>query len=188
MEPLGTKLIDTLRLQLRKFKLGDAQMMFDNWANDPEVTKYLTWQPHDNVELTKSLLEDWLDLYVNKLYFNWVIEVKETKEIIGSISVTDIYSTMDHEKNSTTVEVGYCLGRAFWNKGYASEALEAVTKFLFECVEIDFIKAKYDARNPASGKVMKKCNFSELGTIHFRGVDMLEYGLSRKDFLKIKKK
>ena len=43
MKHIGTKVIETRRLILRPFTMEDAQPMFDNWASDPEVTKYLTW-------------------------------------------------------------------------------------------------------------------------------------------------
>ena len=48
MNHLGTKMIETERLLLRPFQAEDAVPMFRNWASDPEVTKFLTWQPHKN--------------------------------------------------------------------------------------------------------------------------------------------
>ncbi|GEM_PF-6663323 len=55
----GTQTIQTERLKLRRFTVDDAQAMFDNWANDPRVTRYLTWSPHESPEATKQLLERW---------------------------------------------------------------------------------------------------------------------------------
>ena len=52
----GTQTIETPRLILRKARMEDAEPMFRNWANDTEVTKYLTWPPHENIEVTKSVL------------------------------------------------------------------------------------------------------------------------------------
>lgn len=46
MKHLGTVQIETDRLILRKFNLSDTQALFNNWANDPEVTKFLVWSPH----------------------------------------------------------------------------------------------------------------------------------------------
>ena len=34
----GTKVLETERLILRKFKIEDAQNMFQNWASNPNVT------------------------------------------------------------------------------------------------------------------------------------------------------
>jgi ribosomal-protein-alanine N-acetyltransferase len=47
----GTQIINTDRLLLRRYKLTDAYDMFKNWANDCEVSKFLSWKPHSNVEV-----------------------------------------------------------------------------------------------------------------------------------------
>ena len=48
----GTQTIHTERLILRKFTVDDAQAMFENWASDERVTRYLTWCPHESPEAT----------------------------------------------------------------------------------------------------------------------------------------
>ena len=53
----GTQTIETPRLILRRAKMEDAEAMFRNWANDTEVTRYLTWPPHESIEVTQSLLQ-----------------------------------------------------------------------------------------------------------------------------------
>ena len=49
---VGTRTHKTTRLVLRPFCLSDAQAMYDNWANDAEVTKFMMWEPHASVEVT----------------------------------------------------------------------------------------------------------------------------------------
>ena len=56
-------------------------------------------------------------------------------------------------------ELGYVLGRAWWNKGYMSEALAAVVEYLFTCTPVHSIAAWYEWANPASGAVLKKQGF-----------------------------
>lgn len=51
----GTVMLETERLILRRFVAEDAEAMFRNWVNDPEVTRYLTWQPHGSIELLGCL-------------------------------------------------------------------------------------------------------------------------------------
>ena len=51
------KTIETERTILREFKLGDEYEMFSNWASDPEVVKYLTWPIHENIEVTRSIIQ-----------------------------------------------------------------------------------------------------------------------------------
>jgi len=64
MEYLGTKTLETERLILRKFNINDAENMFKNWANDYDVTKYLTWSTHKNIDVTKYVIEKvWIENY-----------------------------------------------------------------------------------------------------------------------------
>ena len=55
MNKAGTQKIETQRLILRRFKIEDAEDMYDNWASDPEVTRYLTWPVHSSLEVTRTL-------------------------------------------------------------------------------------------------------------------------------------
>ena len=45
----GTKELTTKRLKLRRFTVDDAQDMFNNWASDAEVTKFVSWPPHSQM-------------------------------------------------------------------------------------------------------------------------------------------
>ena len=87
-----TKTIQTNRLILRKFTITDADDMYNNWASDTECCKYLAWNVHKNIDETKALLESWIKAYDEGCY-NWVVEIKNTHEIIGSISVMTALKT-----------------------------------------------------------------------------------------------
>ena len=77
MNHLGTRELATERLTLRRFEIEDAENMFYNWANDPEVTKYLTWPAHENVEVTESIVKDWVSKYDDKEFYQWAIELND---------------------------------------------------------------------------------------------------------------
>ena len=51
--------LETERLILRPFEKEDAEAIFYGWASDPEVTRYLTWDTHESIEMTRALLEMW---------------------------------------------------------------------------------------------------------------------------------
>ncbi len=161
MNHVGTQQLETSRLILRKFRIKDAPIMFQNWANDPEVTRYVTWLPHGKVSVTQSLLEEWTARYSEPDTYHWCIVDKNRKEAIGDISVVRI------SERDSCCEIGYCLSRQFWGQGIMTEAYSAVLKFLFETVGFHRVEAKHVDENPASGKVMKKCG-------------MLFEGISRK--------
>ena len=154
MKHCGTKRIETDRLILRRLTIEDAEFMYKNWASDDEVTKFLRWPTHSNVDISKAVVSNCIKSYENDNFYNWVIELKENGEVIGNIS------TVGGNDSAERVEIGYCMGRKWWNKGIMSEALEGVTKYFFEEVGVNRVGACHDVKNPASGKVMKKCGMT----------------------------
>ena len=181
MNHLGTKRLYTERLILRPFVKDDAEPIFNNWANDNEVTKYLTWPPHNSVEITKRVLSDWISAYSDPRTYQWAIVPKELDEPIGSISAVKI------DDDIGIVQMGYCIGRKWWHRGYTSEALAELIRFFFEEVGANRIEARHDPRNPNSGKVMLKCGMKYEGTIrqadcNNQGIcDYAMYGILRTD-------
>lgn len=160
MNHIGTQTIETNRLILRRFELSDAQAMFDNWASDGEVTKYLTWLAHADVSVTESVLSDWVSRYENVNRYHWVITLKENGlQPIGSIGACR------WDENGEVPEIGYCMGKRWWHQGIMSEALGAVISFLFDRVGVERIVARHDVNNPHSGGVMRKCGMT------FQGVE-----------------
>jgi len=147
----GTVRLETERLILRPTSILDAEHMYKNWASDPEVTKYLSWPPHANIEVTKSVLANWDSMNEKPDYYHWGIVFKETGELIGTGGIISI-----NEKHQST-DLGYCMSRAYWNKGIMSEAVAAMIKHLFNTVGFNRIFACYDPENVASGRVMQKC-------------------------------
>lgn len=150
MKNVGTQKLTTDRLILRRFTIEDARDMFENWAGDPEVTKYLTWPTHTNVEVSKMVLGSWILRYEEPTFYNWAIELKETGRVIGNISVVHL------NENIEAATIGYCMGRAFWGRGIMPEALGEVIAFLFDEVEMNRIDAQHDVNNVKSGRVMQK--------------------------------
>lgn len=155
MTHVGTQYIETDRLILRRFERSDAPAMFDNWANDDEVTKYLTWPTHTDVSVTEGILGEWVPQYEDDTFYNWAIVLKDNgPEPVGNISV------VRWEKDGQVPVVGYCLGRRWWRQGIMTEALGAVIAFLFEQVGVGRIETYHDPNNPHSGGVMRKCGMA----------------------------
>lgn len=149
MNPIEPRRMETERLTLRPFREEDAQPMFDNWATDPEVTRFLTWPVHASVDVSRSVLRGWIDAARPE----WCIEPKELGEAMGSIGVVNV--------DGDVIEVGYCLSRKCWGRGYVAEALRAVIPYLFAC-GAKRVVAKHDVNNPNSGRVMQKAGMTWL--------------------------
>lgn len=184
MNHKGTLRIDTENLILRKFKLSDAEAMYKNWASDSEVTKFLTWNPIDSVEVSKNIIEGWVDEYKNNNIYQWAIVPKNNgDEPIGAISV------VRQDEEVSMVQFGYCIGRQWWNRGITSEALSALIKFFINEVKVNRIEARFDPRNLNSGKVMIKCGMKYEGTMrksdkNNQGIcDSVMYALLAEDYI-----
>lgn len=54
MKSIGTQILQTERLILRRFVESDAEAMFQNWASSAENLTYVTWAPHPDVEITRN--------------------------------------------------------------------------------------------------------------------------------------
>lgn len=164
MKHLGTEYLETQGLVLRRFTLEDAEAMFKNWASDPEVTKYLTWPAHKDVEATRLILKEWVNRYSRADNYQWAIALKESpSEPIGSISVV-------YQNDSVALtQIGYCIGRRWWHKGITSEALKRVMDYLFDEVGMNRIEATHDPLNANSGAVMEKCGMRYEGTMRQAG-------------------
>lgn len=170
MKHCGTQRIETDRLILRRYVIEDAETMYKNWAFDSEVTKFLTWQPHPSVDVSRSIIEDWLKEYSDEKYYQWAIVLKDNgNEPIGGISVVHM------NEDISMVHIGYCLGRAWWRRGIMSEALKAVMDFMFDTVEVNRVESRHDPMNPNSGKVMQKCGMKYEGTL--RSADRNNQGI-----------
>ncbi len=182
MNHLGTRPLTTARLTLRPFTLADAPAMYRNWASDPEVTRYLTWPTHTGVNVSESVLADWVSHYAEPDYYQWAIVPKDVGEPIGGISIV----RMNPDVGS--VHVGYCIGRRWWRQGYTGEALAALLRFFFEEVGALRVDSRHDPRNPGSGAVMRHCGMRLEGTMrqadrNNQGIcDYTEYGILREEY------
>ncbi len=181
MNHIGTRELATERLTLRRFEPEDAEQMFYNWAHDPEVTKYLGWQPYTSVDGVSETLAAWIREYEHKDFYQWAIELNELEQPIGSISASRVDDDME------SVTLGFCIGREFWHKGYMTEALAEVVRFFLEEVGAGRVSARHDVRNIYSGKAMAAAGMEYEGTLrrsgknHLGFADLAVYAKIRQD-------
>ena len=172
MEHKGTVRIETERLVLKRHVLEDAEIMFKNWVAEKEVTKFMSWQPHKNVEEKPD-------------FYFWTMELKETHELVGDISVVNL------DEATESVELGYGIGSSWWGKGITAEAGKALVTFFFEEVKAKRVYAKHAAGNPNSGRVMQKIGMKKEGIIRQSGrcnqgiVDEVYYSILRDEYFGI---
>ncbi|MBR1988478.1 MAG: GNAT family N-acetyltransferase [Clostridia bacterium] len=166
-------LFETERLIVRKLSLSDAEDIFE-FAVDPDTGPRAGWQPHKDIEETKSLINMWIDRYDQDIeQRNFAIILKSNNKMIGSIGIMDLIKrnkddiqtkiVKDNFDGNSVYEIGYVVSKKYWGKGIMTEATKGMMKYLFEEVGVDAIAIRHYEENIGSGKVQDKCGFKIIG-------------------------
>ena len=139
----------TERLLLRRMRVMDCYDMYE-YASNSDVTKYLTWSPHPNLEYTQEYLQYIQNHYALGDFYDWAVILREEGKMIGTCGFTRFHFHHD------AAEVGYVINPAYRGRGIADEALLAVMRFGFSALGLHRIEAKYMEGNGASRRVMEK--------------------------------
>jgi len=146
----------TERLLLRAPVETDAEEMFARYAQDAEVTRYLSWRPHRSLDVTRQRLQNVATGWETGADYTWLIRLKSTNELVGSIG---------GGRKNFRVDIGYCLAQDAWGRGYATEAARAVIEALLREPGIWRISAVCHVDNRASARVLEKAGMRLEGTL-----------------------
>jgi [ribosomal protein S5]-alanine N-acetyltransferase len=147
---------DTERLRLRPPILEDAPGIFALYAQDAEVSKYLTWRPHASVETTRAFLQRCADVRERGTAFPWLITLRATGEPVGMIEV---------RLEGHQAVLGYVIGQPYWGRGFATEAARVVVDWALGQPAIYRVWAVCDIENPASARVLEKAGLQREGVL-----------------------
>ena len=156
----GSVPLSTDRLLLRPFTVKDEKAMFDNWASDPEVTRYLRFDTHTD-PMEALVLIDELTSGGN---YGYLVTSKEEGYFIG------VFALKADEKDPTSANLTVFLSRSFWNRGYAGELLAFAKK---KAPELSFktLRAWVADGNAGSRRALEKAGFTVEQRLTFRGID-----------------
>jgi ribosomal-protein-alanine N-acetyltransferase len=148
----------TARLVGRPPREGDGPAVFAAYANDPEVTRYLSWRAYDRVEPLSAFLRECAAHWENgQGPLAWLLCLRGTDTPIGSIGVT--------LEGGGKAMFGYVLGKKFWGHGFAAEALTHLVEWSLSRPTIYRAWAFCDAENAASIRVMEKAGMAREGVL-----------------------
>ncbi len=174
-------ILETDRLKLRPFRVEDAPMVME-LAGDQSVAATTLNIPHP---YEPGIAEGWIlahpERFRQGLGVVFAIERQGTGALVGSISLA-------FNQPNRRAEMGYWIGRPYWNQGYCTEAAGTVLRYGFSRHNLNRIYARHMGRNPASGRVMQKIGMHYEGRLkqHIQkwGVfdDLLIYGTLRERF------
>ena len=148
--------LKTPRLHLRKVKPTDADAIFREYAQDPEVTKYVSWQAHRSIDETREYVRTCLLAWDTGKAFHWVIEGRESGSLMGMIIA---------RVNAEKWELGFVLARCYWGQGFMTEAVKAVIDWALRRGKIYRVWAVCDIDNLASARVMEKAGMRREGIL-----------------------
>lgn len=149
--------IRTPRLLLRRPVPADAPAIHTGYACDPEVVRYLTWQPHGSVEETAAHIAFFTEQWDLGLRHAYAIDTDD-RPCVGGIELR-----LADEGRS--VVFGYVLRRDHWGRGLMTEALRAGIAAAFAVPGVWRAWAYCDVDNPASGRVMEKAGMTCEGVL-----------------------
>jgi RimJ/RimL family protein N-acetyltransferase len=150
------EVLSTKRLILRRPRMSDAAAIFSEYAQDLEVTKYLIWRPHQEINETTDFLAGCLARWESGEELTWGISPKERDRVIGMVAC---------RIRGHAADIGYVLARQYWSRGYVTEAVRAVVEWAASLEPVFRVWAVCDAANMASARVLEKVGMSREGIL-----------------------
>lgn len=164
--------IDTKRLLIRRIKNDDKEDFFEIFS-DMETAINDGCRPY--MEMDEKYEADLKYLVSDEMHY--AIELKECHKMIGIMHLTEI-----PERAVECYELGYDIHPAFRRKGYATEAINAITEYCFNVLDIEMLTASVYDWNKESANLLNKLGFIQEGKIHkaqkhykFGVVDLLSF-------------
>lgn len=153
-EPPDT--LNTERLRLRRLRASDAALVFETWAQDAEVTRFLTWPPHTSIEESMAHAERCERAWESGESYTWVIEERGTGAPIGSIAA---------HPAGHRIALGYLLAPGARGRGYMTEAVRALAAWWLAQPGVFRVWAICDVENRASAGVLERAGFTLEGRL-----------------------
>ena len=165
-----------MNLSLRPIEKSDIETIAA-LANERDIAKMALLLPYP---YTVSDAKTWLD-YISKTEKEHVFAIIGSKKMIGVIGLVN-------EPEHKRAELGYWLGKQYWNKGCMTGAVQMILGYAFGVLKVNKVYANVFAGNEASQKVLQKNGFVlegilkqhviRMGTVH----DLMYFGLLKQDY------
>ncbi len=147
--------LTTERFILSSFTVEDAAALTE-LADDFEIADTMISLPHP---FPPSYAREWITASGPATF---AVHERTTNRLAGCAELRDIEA--DHNQ----AELSFWIGRPFWGRGYASEAVAAVIRHGFDSLGLNRIYAHHMSRNPASGRVLQKLGMQQEGLMRQR--------------------
>jgi ribosomal-protein-alanine N-acetyltransferase len=153
--------IVTERLRLRIPQRSDADAIFQGYAQDPEVVRYLAWRPHQSIEETRRFIEERIVEWNTGSRFSWSITRKEDQHLIGMLSI--------RRPVPFRISMSYVICKGEWGKGYGTETARTILDWALSLPEVFRVEACCDLDNVGSARVLEKLGMNQEGILRRTG-------------------
>jgi RimJ/RimL family protein N-acetyltransferase len=141
--------LETARLVLQRPRLADVEAVFQAYASDPAVTRYLAWPTHTSVEQTRAFVS-----FSDSEWTRWpagpYLVFLRDGTLVGGSGLT--FEARDR------ASTGYVFARAAWGQGYATEVLQSMVE-VARSVGVRLLNALCHVDHRPSARVLEKCGF-----------------------------
>ena len=151
-------MLTTKRLIIRPIEKLDYDDICE-YGSDEETSQYMLYWPK-----SKEEVEKYIDNCIDKIkstnlseliWREYVMELRDEGKVIGNISL---------QTRGNEAELGWISNKRYWNKGYMTEAVNAIIDYAFNMLGIKRIFAICNDKNIASFKVMEKSKMVKIRT------------------------
>ncbi len=167
-------ILQTKRLYLREMDRGDYAALCEILQD--KTVMYAYEHAFDDAE-AQAWLDKQIKRYKTDGFGLWAVILKETEKMIGQCGLT-----MQDCNGRAVIEVGYLFQKAYWHKGYATEAAIACKQYAFDTLHAEEVFSIIRENNAASIAVAKRngMTLTDRLTKHYYGMDMPHLVFSAK--------
>ena len=163
---MGKQILTTDRLILREMDWDDFDALC-RILRDRDVM--YAYEHAFSEEEAHAWLAKRMQQYADWGFSLWAVTLRETGEMIGQCGLT-----WQDAGGEPLLEVGYLFQKAFWHRGYATEAAIACRDYAFDTLHAPLVCAIIRDNNAASQRVARRCGMTSVRTFvkHYYGIDM----------------
>ena len=147
---------ETARLVGRRATLDAALQVFEAYAQDPDVARYMIWCPHQDVHETVAFLERCERAWQDGTAFPWTLWMKDDGSLAGMIEA---------RRAGTSVDIGYVLRQSLWRRGLMTEAVRFIVQWALSRPDVYRVWATCDVENVASARLLESVGMQQEGVL-----------------------
>ena len=152
----ANKTWETNRLVARAAVTAHGDMLYHEYARDPDVARYMTWRPHRTVDETREFLQRCESAWADGSAFTWALWVKSEERAVGLLAA---------RVRLPSVDIGYGLAKRLWRQGFMSEAVAGIVQWALRHQEIHRVWATCDVDNVASARLLERVGMQREGVL-----------------------